>query len=402
MEEVRARQAAAGSGVVGRLVIIDALRAVAALLVVLNHSDLGARSPGAVRWLVPVGRLGYTGVGLFLVISGFSIHLRWAATRDASFSGVAFWRRRLVRLYPTYYAALATIGLTLTIVSGPGQIAAERAAREHLPLWFAAANHLVVIGGNFTVVALLPQAWSLALEEQIYALYSVAARFVRDLRPMRLLMASLVLSLVWRLGVSVLTPAATARNLMYFQVPSRLFEWVLGLVAVEAYVGNVRLPEMAKRLEVGVGLLLVSGYLGLQPAGFLLLNSHRFAVSGVLLDPLFGIAFFVCLNSLVSGEQRLLASPARPILHLLGTVGLSSYSMYLLHPLILRVAALIVPPHGLVGRGAAWLAVIFGSYGFYLVVERRFIARARRPRQSCEVASHEATSHHDELMPVRA
>ena len=61
----------------GRLVAVDVLRALAALAVLLHHVSFGADDlPGPARTLlsVPV-KLGRLGVPLFLVLSGFCIHL---------------------------------------------------------------------------------------------------------------------------------------------------------------------------------------------------------------------------------------------------------------------------------------------------------------------------------------
>src|SRR5690348_15058864 len=52
---------------------------------------------------------GEYGVQLFLVISGYCIHARWARNVDISarVEFMGFWRRRLTRLYPPYVLALA-------------------------------------------------------------------------------------------------------------------------------------------------------------------------------------------------------------------------------------------------------------------------------------------------------
>jgi peptidoglycan/LPS O-acetylase OafA/YrhL len=374
----------------GRLRSVDALRAIAAFLVVLNHSALGLGHPSAaVRWLLPFGKLGYEGVSLFLVISGFSIHLRWAQRRDKTFSPLAFWRRRLVRLYPTYYAALATIVIVTVGLFGLHGLARERGVHEHFPLWLTTGNHLSVVGANFFIASLLPQAWSLALEEQIYALYTAIARFVREVRPVRLLTFSFAVAMAWRLGASAFASPHTARNLMYFHVPSRWFEWMLGLVAAEAYCGRLRLPRMCYRLAVGLSLLGAAGYLALHSVGVVSVGPRAFPLSAVLAEPLFGVGFFVCLNWFITREGQLLASRARWPLRLAAAIGVSSYSMYLLHPVIMKVVDASVPLTGISRRLVAWAAVVVGSYGFYLIVERRFIAAARRRQVSPPRAVHD-------------
>src|SRR5262245_37320632 len=91
----------------GRLVAIDALRGLAALAVVLTH--MPRQTHGEFDWLffafLPLD-FGTLGVPLFIVLSGFCIHL--ATAQRAATGGRArvkwgqFWKRRLVRLYPPY------------------------------------------------------------------------------------------------------------------------------------------------------------------------------------------------------------------------------------------------------------------------------------------------------------
>ena len=368
-----------------RLQCVDALRAVAAFWVVLSHSALGTGHPSAlVRWLVPVGQLGYAGVGLFLVLSGFSIHLRWAQGRAGDFSALTFWKRRFVRLYPTYLIALATVFLVLVAFFGVDAISAEANAFERIPIWHAAPwlaviNSALVVGANFWIVALLPQAWSLALEEQIYLLYSLKGR-VWSARPFRLLVIAGVVSIAFRVTTSVLASPDTARYVMYFHLPSRAFEWVLGLVIAEAYAGRVRLPRFCSSLPLALTVIALTGYFSLHPAGWIDWN-HRFAVSIILAEPMFGVGFAMLLGWFLHNEERLLDSWMATGLRSLAKVGLFSYSMYLLHPAILRVMAYLLPGTGPLRRLVFWSAVVVLSWIFYLLVERHFIARASGRRR---------------------
>jgi len=116
----------------GRALSLDAMRGVAALVVVLYHA-LGVAPQTAFhgwQWWLPtvaayVVHFGYAGVYLFFVISGFCIHLHWARARAAGveqpiikFS--AFWKRRVRRLYPPYLAALVLYLVYSGIQNPPG------------------------------------------------------------------------------------------------------------------------------------------------------------------------------------------------------------------------------------------------------------------------------------------
>jgi peptidoglycan/LPS O-acetylase OafA/YrhL len=53
----------------------------------------------------------------------------------------------------------------------------------------------------------------------------------------------------------------------------------------------------------------------------------------------------------------------------------------LLHPIVMRAVQHVISGSGPVGRLVTWAAVIAVSWLFYLLVEQRFIARARQPRE---------------------
>jgi len=108
---------------------IDALSGIAALGVVLYHAVLQTQNGvpnNLFQWPVKLGvflsSLGYIGVFLFFVISGFCIHLQWAKTRASGVTPIiqlgSFWRRRFRRLYPPYIIALAPFLLLAALSSG--------------------------------------------------------------------------------------------------------------------------------------------------------------------------------------------------------------------------------------------------------------------------------------------
>ena len=103
-----------------RLRSIDFLRGVAALAVAFGHAIVAAPyTEIAGKWFeqlcVHIMWIAVSGVALFFVISGFCIHLGQARHEGVgTFRFGAFWRRRIWRLYPTYFVALcASMALLL-------------------------------------------------------------------------------------------------------------------------------------------------------------------------------------------------------------------------------------------------------------------------------------------------
>ena len=108
-----------GDRTIGRMLTLDAMRGGAALAVVTYHA-LGVAPRTALSgwqaWLPQIAaysvHFAFAGIYLFFVISGFCIHLFWARARAAGIEKpvidfFTFWKRRVRRLYPPYFAALA-------------------------------------------------------------------------------------------------------------------------------------------------------------------------------------------------------------------------------------------------------------------------------------------------------
>jgi len=267
------------------------------------------------------------------------------------------------------------------------------------PLWIQGSTSLsiqilltvTVVGGNVAPLQYLGVAWSLALEEQIYAIYAFALPLIRRVRPLRLLALSFGISLAWGLLTNCITVSvppyqfihqnlSTDLSRVFFrQVPARGFEWILGLVAAEFYVGRVAIPRILRRPELALALLALGAIVFRDPVISLTLNGHRFFVSDLLLDQLFGLSFFVALCWAVDRERRSNGWP-RPI-QWLATIGLASYSLYLLHPALLQLLEPHRPSRGwglLAGDVVMWIVIVAASYGFYLVCERPFVKRAQK------------------------
>ena len=198
-----------------RLLSVDVLRALAALAVVLHHIPRfadGLSSEMRLVLFLPL-RLGALGVPLFLVLSGFCIHLRAAAVlargQEVRGDWGRFWRRRFFRLYPPYLAAIA-LSVAIYYVVDP-RVYPKPEGISDLPRDLIA--HLLLIHNLFHEYCYgLGNGvfWSLGLEEQLYGLYFVYLLMRRRWPSGRTLLAVCVVSLVWK-GVAALVAGGERR-----------------------------------------------------------------------------------------------------------------------------------------------------------------------------------------------
>jgi len=158
-----------------RLPLIDALKALAALLVLLNHfssygplaAEARAAFPATFGWLYEYGRMA---VQIFLVIAGF------LAARSLSPQGQALtasplpliWKRYL-RLVVPYLAAL---GLAIIAAAIADHWMDDEAipARATFGQWLA---HAVLLHGLLGFDALSAGVWYIAIDFQLFALMAI-------------------------------------------------------------------------------------------------------------------------------------------------------------------------------------------------------------------------------------
>lgn len=148
----------------------DGLRALAILPVVFHHA-----TPAPLEGLLGRGPLG---VDLFFALSGFLITNLLLREKEASGTVRlgAFWARRALRIFPLYYGVLAIFALHAVFLREPGPV------RDH---FLRSLPVHVTYTSNWLLDTSVPHSivfgfgWSLATEEQFYAVWPLVVRFAR-------------------------------------------------------------------------------------------------------------------------------------------------------------------------------------------------------------------------------
>jgi peptidoglycan/LPS O-acetylase OafA/YrhL len=177
---------------------LDGVRGLAVLTVVIYHAGGGAQSSNLmVRIFGTAIQIGWTGVTLFFILSGFLITGILWESRGAPNWYRNFYMRRTVRIVPLYYLALLIVMAGAFVLGNPRDIA------SHLwiySLYLQNIPHFAMIGANLNSPFKLFHFWSLAVEEQFYLIWPFLLLRVRSTVQMKHLCAiTFLLSLAFRI-----------------------------------------------------------------------------------------------------------------------------------------------------------------------------------------------------------
>lgn len=165
---------------------IDGLRAIAIISVLLVH----AGTPGA--------SLGWLGVDLFFVLSGFLITtlLVTENIKHGRINLFKFMGRRALRLFPAYYLYVTLITLSIYLGIGTLSTIGQWEPSVILGSLWGYFNNYIPRGGFWEYDKLLIHLWSLSIEEQYYLIWPLLLVVVLRMRNNLLIPFLLVVALL--------------------------------------------------------------------------------------------------------------------------------------------------------------------------------------------------------------
>ncbi len=302
---------------------IEGLRAIAVLLVLLDHAGISWASGG------------YVGVDVFFVLSGFLITglLIKEIETSGRISMAAFYARRARRLLPA-----GTLVLLVTVFASFLVLGENRATRVAIDAqWtalFASNFRFIQLGTDYLDAQLPPSPlqhyWSLAVEEQFYLVWPVLMFAVARLGGPRgvrvrlgVVLAGIIAGSLWW------SVYQTAENgtAAYFSPFTRAHELAIGALLAVFVPRLSGLPRMVGELFSWAGIAIVLA------VGFAFDATTVFPGWAVTI-PVLGTALVVAGGTIAPerGAERVLRlSPFQ-------WIGKCSYSLYLWHwPLLVIV-----------------------------------------------------------------
>jgi len=223
-----------------------------------------------------------------------------AELKKGDFTFGSFYKRRVIRLAPAYFAVLLVTAAFAYLLMLPAEL--ENFSVSALYSTFFAANFYMwdAVGGYFGTgsdTTPLLHLWSLAVEEQFYVVWPVTLLLLYKLLGGRYLFAAVVIALLLGLAVSEYG-AVNYRAAAYYLMPTRAFELLIGasLAFVPLAVFD-RVPQLGRVLLglIGLGLILYGNVFFTGETWFPGLNALFPCVGAALLiafaradDPLLG------------------------------------------------------------------------------------------------------------------
>ena len=303
---------------------IHGLRAVAVVLVLLDHAGLSVVSGG------------FVGVDVFFVISGFLIsgHLVESLRRTGRIDFVGFYAARTRRILPAAFVTiLATAALSFAFVS-PLRV------REILDDAIASAlyvpNILFAIRETDYLAGTAPSPfqhfWSLGVEEQFYFFWPLAllGAFLLSRGSHRGVMLAIAAIGIASLAAAILT-TGSSQPLAFFSPHTRAWEFAVG-----AAIAGLR-PALARVPAVAAQALSWVGFCAIAVAAVAYSADTGYPGTAALL-PVAGAALVIAFGER-GARGAVVVLGLRPV-QFVGTI---SYSLYLVHWPVLVLA------HELVG-----------------------------------------------------
>ena len=352
---------------------LDTLRSIAIIIVLIYHYWCFVSSNHLFGFM---SRLGWVGVDLFFVLSGYLIgnQILAAVANRQHFSLKLFYIRRALRTLPNYYVVLTLYFIFAEFLSG----------NARAPWWeflTFTQNFGLRPGQTFT------HSWSLCIEEQFYFIFPVVVLLCAAVkRSVSLLWLTIVMSMLgviflrginwYSYGQQQITGGDFWEHI-YYSSFTRFDELIPGITL--AVVKNFH-PHFYEKLMRKGGVIFVAG-IAAAAASFYVFD-HYFYVSGYgfpLWMTMLGYTF-VC----VSFAMLVLAalSSRSPLykfkVPLANQLALWSYAIYLIHrPVFMLLPnwlkAAHISPDGYLGFAIIMAASILAGWLLYRLVETPFM-----------------------------
>lgn len=295
---------------VNKLLFVDCLRGFAILGVLLVHCGQVIQLP---YFLASIANQGQTGVQLFFIASAFTIFLSY---ENRSLKGennvvINFFIRRFFRIAPMFYVTMI-VYLVINIALS------KHSNEATFPNIF---THLLFINGWFPdyINTIIPGGWSVAVEMMFYLLVPLSYKYISTYN--RAIVFSAI-TILLSLLQNIVFANFYDKNFIYFWLPNQLSIFSFGFIFYYLFKRKVK----TIKFPVALSMLSMLGMITLSQFTSYVVNINHI---------LYGLIFTVFAYSLSLQEKSIFVN------NVIGYIGKISYSIYLVHFLILKAIGFI-------------------------------------------------------------
>lgn len=280
-------------------------------LAVRLHTLIPGGTTVFLRGVRTLGWLGDAAPGVFILASGVGLTLSALAAPADTLDTRAFYRRRLLRLFPLY------IAMHFVILAGalfvPGSTLSFAGVRTALSL-----SGVRALPGLFFYIS--PSWWFVWLILQLYAVYPYLFRALRRLGPARFFAVALVVTLASR-AIGLELPRGRYAWLTGLFFGSRLAEFAVGMVLAQMIVAR---RERADSRPLPAPLAIAAASLACYALGL----AASFTLAGALLS---NLLVTVGMTGLFWAVWEWMLRPVPPLAASAQWLGRRSYAVFLIH-----------------------------------------------------------------------
>lgn len=306
-----------------RIPALDGLRGIAILLVLMRHSIFIMKTTS--KFLLPilaVGKLTWSGVDLFFILSGFLIGGILLDAKSSPRYFRTFYLRRAFRIYPLYYVVAVVFLARFVPFHLPSGALIDH---PRLPIPWAAYLTLTQNFWLFGLPGAMEATWSLCIEEQFYLIIPLLIRIANR--------RHLVVTLI-----SVIVGAPFLRILLHSGYPhGDYFCYVLAPCRADALCMGVLSAVLVRDASAWRWLVAHRGWLQVVLIGlFVGVIYMTWKGYGAFQAPMttFGLSwialFYTCILLLVVSDSQGAVRNALCKQWLMG-LGTLAYCIYLVH-----------------------------------------------------------------------
>lgn len=369
------------------LAFLDGIRAIAAVYVVMHHAMLHYSMDTSLlpRWqrrFMTLFSFGHYVVDLFIVLSGFSLMLAVVNKDYADFSITTFYKKRIKRILPPYYLALALSALLIFFCIG----SASDTWWGQLSLPLTPGNllsHLLLCNDVLTSHAykINYSLWSVPVECRIYLFFPLLLWLWKKKGAFTTLLFAVSVSVLLFAVMKFSRTWNADFDLIVSGVNPYIILFTMGMLAAQVCFAEEQ-KVWVNKVPWLLCLIAAIAAFAFCKSRITLTEDVNGNIPTELLDVLFGVAG--CCLLVVGAKDSYEAAPCSWLRKSLSWkplvwIGTFSYSIYLIHaPLLQVVSEYLIKPLGIHGFAATFALITAGTV-FVIALARVFYWFCERP-----------------------